>query len=164
MYWLTDSVEQSPWKANRFSARQEITCILYNPKVHCRIHKHPPPVPVLSHIYLVHALTSHFQKVRINITFPFTPGSSKWSLSLKYPHQNPGFAETVLWLLIVLTQTGWHTLRFRSLRCMCKFGKADWLLMWFFRTFFYRLYCFSCLRWPFDDSGTSSVSCSYFCL
>jgi hypothetical protein len=56
---LTYSMEQSPpWEANRFSASQEFPRTLWNPKVHYRIHKCLPPVPVFNQIDLVHAPTS----------------------------------------------------------------------------------------------------------
>ena len=52
---LTYSMEQSPsCEADRFSASQEIPCILWNPKVHHRIHKCPLPAPVLSQLHSVH--------------------------------------------------------------------------------------------------------------
>jgi hypothetical protein len=82
-------MEQSPWEANRFVASQEIPPVLLNPKVYYRIHKCPPPVSVLSQFNPVHTPTSYFMKIRLNIIFPPTPGSPHWSLSLRFPHQNP---------------------------------------------------------------------------
>ena len=48
-------MEQSPRESNRFLANQEITPILWNPKVRYRIRKGPPPVRVLSQINPAHA-------------------------------------------------------------------------------------------------------------
>jgi len=86
----TYSMEQSPsWEADRFSASQEIPRISLNPKVHYHIYKCPPPVPIPNQIDPVHALTSHFLNIYVNIILPSTPESSKWSLSLRFLQQNP---------------------------------------------------------------------------
>ena len=87
---LTYSMVQSPsWEANWSAASQEIPRISRNPKVHYRAHKRPPPVPILGQPNPVHTPTSHLLEIHPNIIHPSTPRSPQWSLSLRFPHQDP---------------------------------------------------------------------------
>ena len=89
-------MEQRPsWEANWFSANQEFP-ISWNPKVLYRF-------KTAHHLYLSSARSiqsmpppSHFLKIHLNIILPSMPGSTKWSLSLKCPHQSPVHTSTLL--------------------------------------------------------------------
>jgi len=71
---LTYSMVPSPsWEANWFAASQEIPHISWNPKVHYRTHKRPPPVPILGQPNPVHIPASHLLEIHPNIIHPSTP-------------------------------------------------------------------------------------------
>ena len=80
---------QSPsWAADWLAASQEFPRISRNPKVNYRTHKRTPPVPILGQPNPVHMLTSYLLEIHPNI-HPSTPRSPQWSLSLRFPHQDP---------------------------------------------------------------------------
>ena len=80
------------WEANTSSASQEIPPIFYNLKVHYRIHKSSPHVPILSQILPAPFSPSHFLKSHFHIILSFTPRSSKLSLFIN-PHPTHNYIE-----------------------------------------------------------------------
>lgn len=76
----TNSMEPIPsWAASTFSGSQEINHTLCNPKVHYHVMGRPPLDTILNQMNP----TSPFVKGLTSI-----PSFSKWSLSLRFLHQN----------------------------------------------------------------------------
>ena len=79
----TFSMQLSPtWKASRFSTSQEIPRIFWNPKTHYHLSS-------AHHLSLFSASSIQSMPPSDFTNLPSTPGSSKWSLSLGLPQENP---------------------------------------------------------------------------
>jgi len=84
-------MEQSPsGDTNRSSASEEILFIVWNLNVPYYVHKSLPPVFIVNQINLPSPCSlSHFLNIHFKIILPSTRRSSKWSLSFRFPYQNP---------------------------------------------------------------------------
>jgi hypothetical protein len=77
-------MEQSPsWKPHSSSAGKRISYAAWKSQVHCRFHKNPLFVRILSQINPLHALASYFFKLGFRILLPTTKSF------FKFFHQNP---------------------------------------------------------------------------
>jgi len=83
-------MEQSPPpEATNRSCSQKIARLLW--KVHYRVHKSQPLVPVLSHMNPVHNFPPYFPKILSTVILQVTAGFSKCSSHFKFSDQNSVF-------------------------------------------------------------------------
>jgi len=77
-------MQQSPsWRGNSFSASQQISRILWNPRVHFRFHNKILPVPVLNQINIVRAPPFSY-KMHFNIIISCMLVYYTWSCSFVF--------------------------------------------------------------------------------
>ena len=85
MYLLTPWCRVLLEKVTGLQLVKKFPAFFWNPKVHYRTHKRPPPVPILGQPNPFHIPTSHLLEIHPNIIHPSTPKSPQWSLSLRFP-------------------------------------------------------------------------------
>jgi len=79
-------MEQNPsWEANSHSAFQELSCLLWNLKVHYHVHNSLPLILTLSQMHPFHTFQPYFPKIYSDIILPSVLASSSvWSLPFRF--------------------------------------------------------------------------------
>jgi hypothetical protein len=72
---LTHGAERF-WRSCQLCSHSRCPSVLWNPKVHYRLHKSPPPVSILSQIDPIPTIPSYLSKINFNIVHPPTSWST----------------------------------------------------------------------------------------
>jgi len=87
---LTQSMQHiSSSKANRSDAGQQTPHILWKTKLHYHIRRFSSHVSNLSQVDPCHNPKFQYLRIHFSITLTSITRSSKWSLTLRFPQQNP---------------------------------------------------------------------------
>jgi hypothetical protein len=76
------------WEAANFAYSKKFP-ILWHPKIHFRVHKSPPLLPILRQIHPIHPIPSYHSKIHFSIVQPRKSWFSQLSLSFRISHQYP---------------------------------------------------------------------------
>jgi hypothetical protein len=74
-------VQDIIWKVTVTQHVEKYPAVLWNPKVHYRVHKSSPVDPILSQLNPVRPIDPFLRKVHLNVILPPTPRSSQLSLA-----------------------------------------------------------------------------------
>jgi hypothetical protein len=93
---------RASWNDDSYVAIQEIPSLLWNLKVHFRVHNSQSLVPLLSQTHPIHTFPPYFRKIHSDVILS-TPRSSEWSLPVRFSDQNTVSISSALSRIIPLT-------------------------------------------------------------